>query len=124
MPFRLSWAPPARVDIAFHGDVSARDLVTALGKVVGNLHFDQLRHVVCDFRGSATCTVGHADLDDIGAVVYAAYATNPRIVAIAIATDPDTRALVEQFIGTGLLRYPLHTVTGSAEAEQVVSRTA
>lgn len=122
MPFRLTWAPPSRVDVAYTGTVSAREVVTSLGKIVGNLHFDQLRHVVCDFRPAATCTVAPDDLDDIGAVVYAAYATNPRIVAVAIVTAPDTRALLEQFIDTGLLRYPLHTVSDSAEAEQVVGR--
>ncbi len=124
MPFRLNWVPPSRVDVVYSGDVSPREVVTSLGKIVGNLHFDQLRHVVCDFRATTSCPVGPEDLDDIGAVAYAAYATNPRIVAVAIVDNPAARVLVEQFIDTGLLRYPLHTVTDAAEAEYVVGRTA
>lgn len=122
MPFTLAWVGEGRVDAVHVGALTAGELTRALAEVVGDVHFDQLRSIVCDFRAVTRCSLQPADLENIGAVLYGAYVTNPRIVIVLITSDPDARSLIRRFLALELVRYVLHLVATPVEADDLAGR--
>ena len=120
MPFTLAWEPPRKVFLTFAGAVTPAELFDSFDRVLGDPGFDQLRYCVVDFAAISSCEVAIGDLESLAAVFYGAYQSNPRVAAIAVATQACIERPIQQFSGLQLSPYPLHLVGTIEEARALI----
>lgn len=117
MSYELVWEPSGVV-MRLSGFVSNAELMRARGDVDGNERFDELRHVICDFRTSTGGSIDVDDVDELAAMDLAASRTNRdiRIAVVAAQTQAQVIELANHYARSKMNVYPTRTFSSEAEA--------
>jgi hypothetical protein len=116
MPYTLTWEAPSGACRTFTGRVTGDDLIRSLVELTTACEFDSLRYSMSIFRGVTAIDADRSTLEDMAAVDYGAYESNPRFVSAVVADDALVAHLLRSFEGLHVSRIPRRFFNTEADA--------
>jgi hypothetical protein len=106
MPYQILWEPEG-VYKHFSGYVTSDEFYQSIDKFQGDSRFLNARYSINDFTDVEGHGITERDVKHYAAFGTGAYRINPNIKIAIVTQDPIIADLINLYIGTKIVRFPL-----------------
>jgi hypothetical protein len=117
MPYRLEWEPRG-IYKHYSGFVTADEFLQSITEYQGNPNFDVMRYSINDFSEVAGTDAADHDISLFAAMGAGGHYANPHIRVAVVAQSPAILEMVEIYLSTGIIEFPLRIFRSLDEARR------